>query len=504
MRTRGASSGSHASRGSSSRLSGGRSGSSRTGAASGRHASAQGGSSRASMNASGLDFSNSRRKKKADRGFVDHITPDTRSGETDAQFSRRSSSLGYTQAIQRKSKVKRIAFLALMVVLILTVGIGVGVAVYFGQSNSKMSFGDESVDKVLVEPVEGEAYYALCAAELGTYIDPASGEADAYVLVRIDEANKALTLVGIPANLAVKTADGTTMALYEVLDAEGDAALISQVSQFAGVDISHYAHTNAEGISRMVEKLGGLSVTLTEELDDPNAGILYIQAGEQTLDGESVLTLLRATNFSNGLETQNGNRLEVMTQMAAAALSSEGLSFASELSSMADSVQTSWSSSALMDLGELMRPFDSVTVYEAFVPGYASGRLYVDSTAKWKALMQNVMAGKDPYAESETVTNVDRSAVTVEVRNGGGVTGAGAKMGELITACGYQLGEVGNTGDGANYPETLVIYKDPAYASAAEALVADTGAGRVVNGGDFYTFETNLLVVVGKDWMPSS
>lgn len=478
-------------------------GSSRVGFSQGRPGAVRGGSSRARMNASGLDFSNSRRKKKADRGFVDHIAPTTRSGETDAQFSRRASRVGYAQDIQRKSTVKRFAFLALLVLLVIGVGVGVGVGVYFGQSNSKMSFEDDSVDGVLVEPVEGEAYYALCVAEMGTHYDPNDGTADAYLLVRIDEANKSLTFIGVPANLAVKTADGSTVALYEVLDTEGDAALVSQVSQFAGVDISHYAHTNAEGISRMVKKLDGLQITLIEELDDPAAGTLYLQAGEQELDGESTVALLRSSNYSNGFDTQNKNRVAVMTQMASIALSSNGLGFASELSSMADFVQTSWSSSALMDLGEAMRPFESVVIYEAFVPGYDSGRLYVESTAKWEALMANVKAGRDPYEEASTVTNVNRSSVTVEVRNGGGVEGAGAKMGELLGSFGYKVESVGNTGDGTIYPETLVVYKDSAYADAAEALVGDTGAGRVINGGDFYTFDANLLVVVGKEWVPA-
>ena len=32
--------------------------------------------------------------------------------------------------------------------------------------------------------------------------------------------------------------------------------------------------------------------------------------------------------------------------------------------------------------------------------------------------------------------------------------------------------------------------------------MADAGAGRVVNGGDFYTFSDNVLVMVGQDWVP--
>lgn len=477
-------------------------------ASQGRHASAQGGSSRTPMNASGLDLSSSRRKKKADRGFVSQITPTTSSGESDAQFSRRSSRGGFAKDVQRKSRVKSIVMMLAFVLLIAGVGIGVGVAVYFGSSDSKLALSESNAGDALVAPVEGEAYYALLAAELGSAVAEGGDNTDAYLLVRIDEANTALTFISIPSNLSVGLSDGSKGPLYSTRAIGGDAELIGAVAEFAGVDISHYARTNADGIKRMVELAGGVPMTLTEEVDDPRASTRYLMAGEQTLDGEAALAVLRASNFTDGLALQATHRIDFTLALAYQALSKEGLSFASELSSMADSVQTSWSASELMSLGEVMRPLDSVTLYKASVPGYeasgTSGTVFVDSTEKWKGMMASVDAGLDPNEASAAPVSVDRAAVTVEVRNGGGVTGAGAKMGEGLTAFGYVVEKVGNTDDGTTYPETLVVYKDGAYEAAAQAIVSDMSAGRVVNGGDFYTFETNILVVVGKDWVPVS
>ena len=469
----------------------------------GRHASGRAASSRRAAGAN-VDLSSGRGKKRAQRGYVSHLTPETQSRETDAQFSRRVSHGGFAEGVQRKSRVRRVISLLLLAVIVVGVGVGVGVGVYFGQSNSKLALSDSAASEMLVAPTEGEPYYALCVAEMGMALSETDGMGDAYLLVRIDEQNRALTFVGIPSHLSVRLSDGQVSVLHKVYDEGGDAALIAAVSEFAGVDIAHYAHTNAEGISQMVDVLGGVTVTLAEELDDPRAGTLYLQAGEQTLDSNGVITLLRASNFAGGYADQAANRIAVFMQLASAALSAEGLSFASELAKMADSVQASWSSSALMNLGEIFRPLDTVTVYTAVVPGYESGGSYVDSTAKWKTMMANIQAGHDPHAENPAIADVDRSGVLVEIRNGGGVTGAGAKMGEILTGFGYQVGEIGNTDDGTTYPETLVVYKDSAFAAAAEAIVKDAGAGRVVNGGDFYTFESNILVVVGKDWMPTS
>ena len=65
-----------------------------------------------------------------------------------------------------------------------------------------------------------------------------------------------------------------------------------------------------------------------------------------------------------------------------------------------------------------------------------------------------------------------------------------------------KIGTIGNVTDAGIYNETLVIYRDEAYKAAANTIVKTIDGGRVVNGGDYYTFDANVLVVIGKDWQP--
>jgi hypothetical protein len=116
-------------------------------------------------------------------------------------------------------------------------------------------------------------------------------------------------------------------------------------------------------------------------------------------------------------------------------------------------------------------------------------------------MMEAVRAGNAPESAAGNVANVDRSLLTVEVRNGSGIQGAAARCGELLESDGYQVEAVGNVDDSTAYPETMVIYKDAAFEIAAKAVVSDLSAGRVVNGGDFYQFDTDLLVIIGQDWI---
>lgn len=116
--------------------------------------------------------------------------------------------------------------------------------------------------------------------------------------------------------------------------------------------------------------------------------------------------------------------------------------------------------------------------------------------------MEYVEAGKDPSTIKTDAPGVDPAGFTVAVRNGTSITGAAAQLSKLLGEAGYNVVETGNVDDYTIYPETLVIYKDEAYKAAAAAVVATMEAGRVVNGGSYYTFDADVLVVIGKDYQP--
>jgi hypothetical protein len=95
---------------------------------------------------------------------------------------------------------------------------------------------------------------------------------------------------------------------------------------------------------------------------------------------------------------------------------------------------------------------------------------------------------------------VNPAEVTVEVRNGTSTVGAAATAGNTLTEAGYVVEGVGNVDDSTVYPETLVIYTDDTMSGAAKAVVRDLHNGRVVDGGDFYSSDSDIIVIIGLDW----
>lgn len=458
------------------------------------------------MNAASVGFSNSRKKRRAARGIVDHVVPATSTSESSRAYSKRVNQRGYVQDIQRKSTLKRTAFGIVLALVVVAVGVGVAISVFFGASDSKLSLVNSNAKNALVAVKDGEPYYALCTARLGSPRGESGPETDGYLLVRVDESARTVTAVSIPSNLAVNLSDGKTHPLYDAVDLGGDEALVRAVATFSGVDISHIVKTDEAGLRALVDLAGGVGVTLSEEVDDPYAGDIYLPSGDQVLSADSALVVLRASNYTGGVETQAENRVAFTRALAQRLLEAGGLDFASQLDSIAGNVQTDLSSSQVIALAGALRPFGDVAVHAACVPGSESEtdgvRLFNASSSSWKALMETVDAGGDPSATEQAETVDDPTGITVEVRNGGGVAGVGAKMGSLLSEKGFAVGTIGNVEDSGNYTDTLVIYRDSAYEAAANTIVRDIGAGRVVNGGDYYIFDANVLVIVGKDWQP--
>lgn len=464
------------------------------------------------MNADSVKFSNARRARRAAHGQVDTLMPSTSTRESAQAYSRRASRLEYSRALQRKNRVRRIAVIAVCVLLAVGVAVAVGLTVFFTSLSGRMSLGDSNAHEALVAPADDQtSFYALLAAELGAAQGSVNEDGpDAYVLAHVNEGSHQVTLISLPANLQVTYGDNERGRLRDAA-LRDDATLISAVSRFAGVDIAHFAETDVEGISSLVDNLGGITVALDEEVDDPRAGTTYISAGEQTISGSQIPTLLRAYNYTNGKTGQATVQCRVIASILEKLAGGQGvLADATMIDKVSGTLTTDLDSQQAMDLAGAFSGFSASAVDIQTVPGDEAQRdgvtVFQAYSDNWTSLMESINAGAQPQSENEEqataqASSVDHGSFTITVRNGAGITGAAAQMSEQLQADGFNVVDVGNT-DSPAYSETLIIYKDSAFEPAAQAVLQSLTNGRVVNGGDYYTFDSDVLVVLGSDWKP--
>lgn len=453
-----------------------------------------------------LSFSKPRKAGRGKRGEVDHVIPKTRSGESVAEHARRVKREQYGKNLQRKNRIKGIVIGALAVLLIAIVAGGVGMYAYASSVSDKMSLTDGETKAALTAPSEGEAEYLLLVAEFSepgkNYDGPGL-----ITLVRLDRQSKQVTLMSIPPNLGIQLSNGEYGRLSETQLLGGDGALIGEIEDLTGVSISHIIKTEGEGFVDLVDSLGGLTVDITEEVDDPMAGSFYIPAGTQTLGGEAALTLCRATNVTGGVTARAENQNKVTLALAEKVLNSNDISLVVTLDGIADKLETDYGAPDAIALIDAFKGISSDTVFVASMPGYVAmnaatgiNYFYPDDT-NWAYILTALKEGRDPAEALPRKVEVDPASFEIIVRNGSGITGGASQVADSLTSGGYLVKETGNA-DRYVYDETLVIYQDAAYAPAAESIVSHLGVGRVVTSSGFYLFDTPVLVVVGKDWKP--
>lgn len=446
--------------------------------------------------ANDLNFQKARRSRRGTRGEISHITPGTRSGESQADFNRRTSQRhNITKNVERGNRIRTVLLSLVAILAAVFIAYNVGSCVYSNTLGDKMKLDDATVSQALVAPeTADEPYYVLLA---GCYWpnDHTNEGADMLALVRVDEPNKQATLVSIPGNLIYNTG-----RIGEVQAQSGDGALIEEVSTFAGVDIAHYVRIDSPSLVQMIDDMGGLELDVKMEVDDPDTGDIYIPSGTQTLSGDQALTLLRANNYANGDSDRSQNQLQFMITLTKRLLSEQGVGMMDKL---ANCIKTDYSSGDALGVLARFADADPDSFYTCQVPG----SVYVENgkenfymmSGQWQAMIDAVKEGKDPSEKVSVMDSLKPSDYSVEIRNGGGITGAGAEARSILKSAGFKTSEPTNT-DTAAYDETLVIYKKDKYAAAAEGIVETLGVGRTVQDSVYYSFSKNVLVIVGRDW----
>ncbi len=445
--------------------------------------------------------------RRIKQGYIDTITPTTTSGESRSQHARRRRRMEYPEDIRRRTRIRRIIIVILACLVVACIAVGVGIFAFFTSLDGKIALQDSDADTVLVPTEEDdEAFYTLVAADLDENDLPSMGDGpDMMMLLRIDPQTQYAAAITVPADIQVELSDGKSHPLSDA-QSEGDAALISAVSTLLGIDINHYIKTDAAAIEHMTDSLDGVEVDVSEEIDDPSASDLYIPAGNRTLNGEQMLTFLRASNFAEGTTTQMANQREGLIATAMRLLSGGTFDFYFTLDKTDGGIRTDATVSGGASLADAMRGIDAESVYGAVLPGYEStdpgANYYVFSSEDWPSMQEALEAGEDPDPE-ETVKTVDPGSFTITVRNGSGEDGGAAQVEKTLNNMGFKVTDTGNTDEFA-YDETLVVYHDESGEAAAQTVIQALGEGRPVEGGDYYSFDTDVLVILGADWKPTS
>lgn len=139
--------------------------------------------------------------------------------------------------------------------------------------------------------------------KLGGGVDDGSARSDTAMIVHVYKGHKKASVVSIPRDTIIDrpectdtkgdTHDAADGVMFNSAYSTGGAACaVKTVESISGIRMDHYLEVDFSGFEKLIDELGGVNVTTTKDIDDPDSH-LNLKAGKHTLDGEQALGLVR-------------------------------------------------------------------------------------------------------------------------------------------------------------------------------------------------------------------
>jgi polyisoprenyl-teichoic acid--peptidoglycan teichoic acid transferase len=121
----------------------------------------------------------------------------------------------------------------------------------------------------------------------------AGGRADSIHLVVLDTAKRRGISIGFPRDSFVSIPGHGTSKINSAMSSGGPPLLIRTIEQLTRINVDYYALTSFDGLTDMVNRVGGVTVGVDQNLVDSFSGANF-RKGTQRLNGAQALSYSRA------------------------------------------------------------------------------------------------------------------------------------------------------------------------------------------------------------------
>jgi hypothetical protein len=288
-------------------------------------------------------------------------------------------------------------------------------------------------------------------------------------------------LLGVPDVPLVSPGQAAAISASETLGSAGRAGLLQAVSVLAGVPFAHYVEVDAR-------------VLATALGERPDAAAEDSASVEPSATPEA-RDLASASRVRAALTTlaESGKTYSKIASRPLAGVSAPRLA-----GLLRGHVVSDLSAGELAAvLGRLGSDARSGKLAVAVVPSEQVDRALVVSASAGRTLVARMRAGKAFGKVALVSKPLVPSSVSVTIQNGAGENGVASEASRILTREGYRVRSVGNANQFV-YDKTLVVYEEDR--RRAESVAEHLAIGKVVASRGMYSFATDVLVIVGKDW----
>lgn len=314
-----------------------------------------------------------------------------------------------------------------------------------------------------------------------------------------------VSLLSIPRDLWVEIPGHGHARINEAFQSGGPRLAMLTVQQNLGIPVNYYALISYEAFQRLIDDVGGVTVQVEQEIDDPTFPApdqihyepFHIAKGTHHLDGREALRYARTRHADSDFGRAARQQQVLMALQEQLLKPANWIKLPTILRSVRSTVVTNFpldQSAALglraLQAGQIDRQvlqYENKAVYGHTTPAGASVLLANPE------VVGGIVEGL--YQPSLALL---QGAGEIRVENGNGYSGAAGQFSRLLGSMGAKVLEPGDA-DRNDYPASSVALssRSPAVRQAARFIATMLGAELVEGTG-----EPGIVVTLGRDYAP--
>lgn len=342
---------------------------------------------------------------------------------------------------------------------------------------------------------------------------------DSIMIVSFDQNTKDVALISLPRDLKVRSAcfAGKVNEVFwcnnpdNADEAAGAQAMMEEIGSIFGIDFQYWAHVNWASLIEIIDSLGGITVTLDEDIADYYFTGAVAQAGVPLqVNGEQALGLARARHGTQGGDFTRGNTQQKIIEGIIQKVISDGVDFTeifNIVNILGDNFRSNFSADNIKAGVSLLSGFDINNIRQIPLVDYETETYYVTTAMINEISYVIPSAGEGNYSEIKSyvarMLSSDptmREGATIAVYNATGEAGVAGAEQIRLEESGFTVPAIGDAAP-TDCSAAFCVYDVSGTKSATRRLLEQRYDTQVQPAeaipADIWPGEVDFVVIVG-------
>ncbi len=339
---------------------------------------------------------------------------------------------------------------------------------------------------------------------------------DSIMVISFDQETKDVALLSLPRDLRVSSAcyAGKVNEIFTCNNPDGNnedagaEAMMEEIGDVLGIDFQYWAHVNWGSLVSIIDTLGGITITLDEDINDYYFTGVRGKAGEPIhVDGETALGFARARHGTTGGDFTRGNTQQKIVEGIVQKIVNDGIGITEAfniINILGDNLRSNFSTDNMKTGVSFVSEFDMANIRNVPLVDYENNIYYVTTDSIGGISYVVPAAGMDLkgyVAQMFSSNPAVREGSTIAVFNGTETAGVAGNEQTRLENDHYQVSSIGDAPAGSCGEKYCVYMLDDSKTATKAALeerygVGVRGAGELPTG--VWAGDASFVVIIGQ------